>query len=87
MEASQCLKCGGSIFKSVTKIAAGSQHKIKFVQCSGCGEVVVVQEERSQIVKKNSVRIDQPLEPVRSSLRNQAIPIPDIESLMKYLYG
>jgi uncharacterized Zn finger protein (UPF0148 family) len=87
MAASHCLKCGSSIFKSITKFAVGSQHKIKFVQCSVCGEVVSVQEDQGQNVRKNSFRFDQMQESVLSSLRNQAKATSDIESLIKYLYG
>ena len=87
MVTSQCIKCGSSIFKSVTKLAVDSRHKIKVFQCSVCREVISVQEEQSQNVKKNSVRIDRVQEPVLSSLKNQAVPNSDIESLMKYLYG
>ncbi|MGD1046691.1 MAG: hypothetical protein ABR936_15390 [Bacteroidota bacterium] len=87
MATSQCLKCGNRYFESVVKIPIGSPRRIMFVQCSVCGGVVGVQEEHGMNSKKNSERIDQMHEPVRSLIKNQTVVPSDINTVLKQLYG
>jgi len=44
MAMSTCAKCGGHFFEMKENEPTGSQFKIMFIQCSGCGGVVGVTE-------------------------------------------
>jgi hypothetical protein len=48
---------------------------------------VGVQEEHSQNSKKNSERTDQEKDLVESSWKIQGITLPDINTVIKHLYG
>jgi DNA-directed RNA polymerase subunit RPC12/RpoP len=87
MELFQCFKCGNNFSEPVLKISHDSPQKLLFIQCPVCGGVVGVQEEHSQNSKKNSERTDQEKDLVESSWKIQGITLPDINTVLKHLYG
>ena len=87
MAISQCLRCGNRSFESVVKFPVGYPRRVMFIQCSVCGGVVGVQEVHNQNKKKNPDRIGQIQEPVQSSSKTQAVVPPDINTVLKHLYG
>jgi hypothetical protein len=87
MATSQCLKCGNRFFESVVKIPIGSPRRVMFVQCSVCGGVVGIQEEHDQKAKLNSDRVEKIPEPVRPLSKSQFHVPPDINTVLKLLYG
>jgi len=87
MELFQCFKCGNNFSEPVLKISQDSPQTLLFIQCPVCGGVVGVQEELGLNSKKNSERTDQEKDLVVSSWKMQCITLPDINTVLKHLYG
>jgi DNA-directed RNA polymerase subunit RPC12/RpoP len=87
MELFQCFKCGNNFSEPVLKISQDSPQKLLFIQCPVCGGVVGVQEEHGQNLKKISERTNQEKDLVVSSWKIQGIILPDINTVLKHLYG
>ena len=87
MELFQCFKCGNRFSEPVLNISHDSSRKLLFIQCPVCSGVVGVQEEHGQNSKKNSERTDQEKDLIEFSWKIQGVALPDINTVLKHLYG
>jgi hypothetical protein len=71
----------------VEKIPVGFPHQVKFIQCSDCGGIVGVEGVHNRVAQKNHERIDQVQKPVYTSSSGQSALLPDINTILKRLYG
>ena len=87
MELFQCFKCKNRFSDPVLKISHDDPHTQLFIQCPVCGGVVDVQEKHSRTTKMNDEQTVQEQDLVVSSWQVQNVTLPDINTVLKYLYG
>ena len=87
MSGIQCLKCGNQTFTSVIKAPIGFPREVKFLRCAVCGGIVGVQEMHNQILKRDPDRIGHIRKHVDASTKTNVSPFPDINTILKRLYG
>jgi hypothetical protein len=87
MSTIQCLKCGSQSFTSMVKVPVEFPGEVKFIQCTGCGGIIGVEEVNNWMAETDSDYIDQEQKPGSSSPTSQSIHPPDISTILKRLYG
>ena len=87
MELFQCFKCKNRFSEPVLKISHDLLWTQLFIQCPVCGGVMDVQEKHRHTTKTMYELTDQEQDVAVSSWHLQDIAPPDINTVLKYLYG